>query len=163
MKINFKKILVSILIASPLILGITHIRYIHTFVTLNTDPEIQKYADQVKDKFNIIMKNKNENKELILIIKSKQNDLDMALKSLQYKKANVLNEQTENLLSDEKSIKYTLDKFKNLNECIKNDKKSKKYITMLNDMDNLISNQTSKLLLLKKLDSDLDTTLAILH
>ncbi len=162
MKFSLKKILTIFIIAIFVIFGVAKVRYISRLITFN-NPEIQKYSQQIKEKIYSIKKNRNENQEIMLAVKSKKNDLDMALNSLQHKKINIESSEKENILKDEKNLNDMIDKIKNLKVAIKDDVKNKNYSAMLNHMDSLISTQTSKLIVLQKLDSELTMVLSVLH
>lgn len=162
MKFTFKKLILVLIISASIPLIVSHLPQIYESVYLATSNLNQQYTTQLKDKLNIINKNKDDIEELSLEIKSKKNDLYMEVTPIGNNKSKVVLNEKDKLILDQKNMNDLISKFDNLTQNIKIHNKNKDYPTLLNDMNNLISLQKNKYDLLKKVNLDLDTALGLL-
>jgi hypothetical protein len=125
----------------------------------NDNAKVQQYMPQITTKENLIVKNTNNNEELIYEIKSKKNDLDMAIKSLKAKDYNFalqLSEEIKQYVSKGQILDQNID---NMKENIKIDGKKHDYASLISHMDSVINLQNAKYNFLKEADLNLDLAL----
>lgn len=125
----------------------------------NDDSKVQQYMPQITTKENLIVKNTNNNEELIYEIKSKKNDLDMAIKSLRVKDYNIalkLSEEIKQYVSKGQTLDQNID---NMKENIKLDGKKHDYASLISHMDSVINLQNAKYNFLKEANLNLDLAL----
>ena len=162
MKFTFKKLMLVLIISASIPLVVSYSPQIYECLYLATSNLNQQYTAELKNKLDIINKNKDDIEELSLEIKSKKNDLYMEAESIGNNESNVALKEKDILTLDEKSMNDLISQFDNLTKNIKIHKENKDYSTLLNDMNNLIALQKNKYDLLKKVNLDLDTALGVL-
>lgn len=125
----------------------------------NDNSKVQQYMPQITTKENLIIKNTNNNEELIYEIKSKKNDLDMAIKSLRVKDYNIalqLSEDIKQYVSKGQILDQNINIMK---ENIKIDGNKQDYASLISHMDSVINLQSTKYNFLKEAEQDLDLAL----
>lgn len=164
MNLNIKKSIAIIILASLIPICSAYSKSVGIFLFnsnlfKNDRSKIQQYMPQITTKEDLIVKNTNINEELIYEIKSKKNDLDMAIKSLRVKDYNVALQLSEEI-KQYVSKGQTLDK--NINSMKKNikiDGNKHDYASLISDMDSVINLQNAKYNFLKEANLSLDLAL----
>lgn len=168
MNLNIKKSIAIIILVSLIPICSAYSKSVGFFLfnsklLKNDDSKIQQYMPQITTKEDIIVKNTYNNEELIYEIKSKKNDLDMAIKSLRGKDYNVALQLREKLKQYVSKGQILDQNINNMKENIKIDVKKHDYSSLINHMDSVINLQKAKYNFLKEANLDLDLALESLR